>query len=71
MKASQLKPGQTVILDCGYGAHSDDQPCKILTVEYGKSIFGNPEVRLRVKMPNGTTFDTHGFNPESTVQIGA
>lgn len=41
MKHKIPKVGDTIVLDCGYGAHMDDQPCKILEVKDAVGLFGD------------------------------
>lgn len=53
-----LVAGDVVTLDCGYGPHTDDQPCKILSIFNTSGLWGDARRSARVKMPSGEEFDT-------------
>ena len=61
-----VKVGDVITLDCGYGAHSDDQECKVLSIDNNDSMFGNKQVAFKVKQLDytNTIFNTCGFDPE-------
>ena len=64
--AWHIKPGDTLILDCGYGAHSDDRECRVLEVMHSDGLFGNPGIFFRVR-DGGDVFNTHDFGHEENV----
>jgi hypothetical protein len=68
-KASELKPGQRIVLDMGYGAHSMDETCTITTVQQTLSLFKDPVVRLQVRRPGGELIHVNDFRPDEKIGV--
>jgi len=63
-KAKDIKAGDIVTLDCGYGL-PDLQPCEVLEAKESKDFWGNEGfVMLRVREVCGDEFWTGPFKKE-------
>lgn len=54
--ADKIVPGDTLVLDVGYGPHTDDQPCTVTKVGRLTGLWGEVEPSVEVKAPNGELF---------------
>lgn len=69
LKASEVKVGQRIVLDMGYGAHSMDEKCTVVTIQSGKSLFGDPVIRFRVQRPCGELINVVDHKPDDKVEV--
>lgn len=72
-RADQVKVGDVIVLDCGYGAHSYDQNCTVRAVIRSNSLFhkdGDPyQLWFTVTLPNGEPMHTHNFDQETLISV--
>ena len=59
-KNDEIVVGSVIMLDCGYGAHSFDAPCRVLAIQKLKGLFGGVDtVAAVVELGgNGERFHT-------------
>ena len=69
IKAGDLRPGDHVCLDFGYGPHADNIFCEVLSVVRGKDLFGSDAVHIEIPPQRGVMFSVGGFPPHNTVAI--
>lgn len=46
VKAVDIKVGDTIVIDIGYGAHSYDAPVKVTSVYESDGLFGGKKVNI-------------------------
>jgi hypothetical protein len=68
LKASEIKPGQRIVLDMGYG-HPMDEVCAVITVQQGRSLFDAPVIRFRVRRPGGEIVNVVDYKPDDKVEV--
>jgi hypothetical protein len=72
LPASEIKPKDIIVLDCGYGPQSNDMNCKVLNVNYRKCMFSeDKEISFEVEIQDYTRerFDTYGFKPTDLIEV--
>lgn len=73
IKTKDVKVGDVLSLDWGYGAHADDRPSEVLAIHVGPSLFHKPGdaelISFDVKVLGLGIHTTHQFDPESTVTM--
>ena len=71
--AKDIKPGDIVILDMGYGCHTHDVPCKIVKIRNTYSLFDKeksiPLLSFGYRADNGGVDWTCNFNREDKFTI--
>lgn len=52
-------PGDTLILDCGYGLQEDYKPCRVIGIFAANRLFGDGhDLCAQVREPYGSVFNT-------------
>lgn len=73
LPASQIKPKDIIVLDCGYGGETFcDKNCKVLEVNWRKCMFSeDKEVSFKVEIQDYTRerFETYGFKPTDLIEV--
>ena len=67
MKAKDVKVGDFITLDVGYGGHIDYVQCEVLEVLSGKNLWDMDVIWFKVGNPSTGVFFTHNFYPDDSV----
>ena len=73
LPASQIKPRDVIILDCGYGGETFcDKNCKVSSIKEVKALFSDDKlISFEVEIQDYTRerFDTYGFKPSDLINV--
>lgn len=67
MKAADVKVGDKLVLNMGYGPHGLNEVCKVVSVKHTTNLFKSEVVRFEVTRPNGEKVDVVDYRPDDTV----
>ena len=68
IKAREVRKNQEIVLDMGYGAHSMDERCVVVSVKCATNLFGIPVYQFRVRRPGGELIDVIDHLPEDRLE---
>jgi hypothetical protein len=71
IKARDVTVGARIVLDMGYGPHSMDEVCTVVSVIHGKSLFDDDVVKLKVRRPFGELMNICDFLPDDKLDAEA
>ena len=70
MRADQIKLGQRIKLDMGYGgATFCDELCTVIGIHTAESLFGDPVIRMEVRRFNGERMQVVDHAPADEVEV--
>ena len=69
LKAKDLTVGMQLVLDMGYGAHSMDEICTVVSVKQGKNLFNDDVVQIKAQLHTGDVINVCDFQPDEKLEI--
>jgi hypothetical protein len=63
IKAKDVTIGMQIVLDMGYGPHSIDEICTVVSVKQGKNLFNDDVVQIKAQLHTGEVVNVCDFHP--------
>ena len=68
LKAKDVTVGMQLVLDMGYGPHSIDEICTVVSVKQGKDLFNDDVVQIKAQLHTGEVFNVCDFRPDDKLE---
>lgn len=69
--ASDIRVNDRIELDIGYDGREHQAVCLVLSTTVARTLFGDPCIRVTVKLPSGEQMNVADFHPDDKVEVVA